>query len=66
MSEITLSFKSNTMALKADRVLSQEGIAHSVIPSPRRCGLCIRFSADLMDTVYKYLREGGVTWITQN
>ncbi len=66
MSEITLSFKSNMMALKADRVLNRKGITHLVVPSPRRCGLCIRFSADLMDTVYKYLREGGVTWITQN
>lgn len=64
--DITLSFQSNTMAMKADMLLNEKGIEHLVVPAPKRCGLCVRFSADLLDEVCKVLREGGVTWITQN
>ncbi len=66
MLETVLSFESNTIALKADKILSQKGITYLVVPSPRRCGLCIRFSANLLEEVCEVLKEGGVTWITQN
>jgi len=41
-------FQSISSALRAEKLLKKEGIAHKLIPVPRHlssdCGVCIRFS----------------------
>lgn len=54
-------FLSVSHALKAERLLKQEGTAHKLIPVPRHissdCGVCIRIDSGLEDSVQNMLTD---------
>jgi hypothetical protein len=58
-------FPSVRHAMKAENILRDEGIAHTLIPIPRHisedCGVCLRVGIGQQDQVAAILR-GGVTW----
>jgi len=58
-------FPSVGHVLKAEKILIAAGIAHKLIPVPRRissdCGVCLQITADQQAAVTEALRE-KVTW----
>ncbi len=58
-------FPSVRHAMKAENILRDEGIAHTLIPIPRHisedCGVCLRVGIGQQDQVAAIL-QGGVTW----
>ena len=64
-SYVVFLFPSVSYALKAEKILKKEGIAHKMIPVPRHissdCGVCLRVSVDQEDAVTVVL-HGKVTW----
>jgi hypothetical protein len=58
-------FPSVGHALKAEKILKEQGIVHKLIPVPRQissdCGVCLRVEAGLRDTVAETLQK-GVKW----
>jgi hypothetical protein len=58
-------FPSVGHAMKAEKILQEQGIAHKLIPIPREisldCGVCLRVEADLCDAAAAAL-EGRVEW----
>ena len=50
--------------MKAEQVLKREGLAIMLIPAPRSlstdCGLAIRYSGELFDTVLNHLESEGI------
>ena len=48
-------FKSVSYALKAEKILKQEGLPHKLIPVPKQissdCGICLRFEPSLQDKI---------------
>jgi hypothetical protein len=62
---IVFLFPSVSYALKAEKILKEQGIAHKLIPVPRHigsdCGVCLRVTADRQDAVASAL-QGRVNW----
>jgi hypothetical protein len=58
-------FPSVSYALKAEKILKEQGITHKLIPVPRHissdCGVCLRVTADRRDAVASAL-QGKVNW----
>lgn len=58
-------FPSVSYALKAEKILKEQGMAHKLIPVPRHigsdCGVCLRVAADRQDAVESAL-QGRVNW----
>lgn len=48
-------FKAVSYALKAEKVLKQEGLPHKLIPVPKQissdCGVCLRFKPELREKI---------------
>jgi hypothetical protein len=48
-------FKAVSYALKAEKILKQEGLPHKLIPVPKYissdCGVCLRINVDLKDKI---------------
>ena len=62
---IVFLFPSVSYALKAEKILKEQGIVHKLIPVPRHigsdCGVCLRVTADRQDAVTAAL-QGRVDW----
>ena len=62
---IVFLFPSVSYALKAEKILKEQGVAHKLIPVPRHigsdCGVCLRVAADRQDAVTAAL-QGRVDW----
>ena len=62
---IVFLFPSVSYALKAEKILKEQGISHKLIPVPRHigsdCGVCLRVAADRQDAVAAAL-QGRVNW----
>jgi hypothetical protein len=58
-------FPSVSYALKAEKILKEQGITHKLIPVPRHigsdCGVCLRVTADRQDVAASAL-QGRVNW----
>jgi hypothetical protein len=58
-------FPSVSYALKAEKILKEQGIAHKLIPVPRHissdCGVCLRVTADCRDAAASAL-QGRTNW----
>jgi hypothetical protein len=58
-------FPSVSYALKAEKILKEQGITHKLIPVPRHissdCGVCLRVTADRRDAAASAL-QGKVNW----
>ena len=58
-------FPSVSYALKAEKILKEQGITHKLIPVPRHissdCGVCLRVTADRRDAAASAL-QGRVNW----
>ena len=54
-------FKSVSYALKAEKILKQEGLPHKLIPVPKQissdCGICLRFELALQDKIKAALTD---------
>lgn len=54
-------FKSVSYALKAEKILKQEGLPHKLIPVPKQissdCGICLRFDPALLDQIKAALAD---------
>jgi hypothetical protein len=52
-------FKAVSYALKAEKILKQEGLPHKLIPVPKYissdCGVCLRINVDLKDEIISSL-----------
>lgn len=48
-------FKAVSYALKAEKILKQEGLPHKLIPVPKYissdCGVCLMFNVDVKDKI---------------
>jgi bacterioferritin-associated ferredoxin len=48
-------FKSVSYALKAEKILKQEGLPHKLIPVPKQissdCGVCLRFESEWLEKI---------------
>jgi hypothetical protein len=48
-------FKAVSYALKAEKILKQEGVPHKLIPIPKHissdCGICLRFDPTLQSKI---------------
>jgi hypothetical protein len=62
---IVFLFPSVSYALKAEKILKEQGIVHKLIPVPRHigsdCGVCLRVTAGRQDAVASAL-QGRVNW----
>ena len=62
---VVILFPSVSYALKAEKILKEQGILHKLIPVPRHigsdCGVCLRVTADRQDTAAGVL-QGRVKW----
>jgi hypothetical protein len=58
-------FPSVSHALKAEKILKEQGIVHKLIPVPRHissdCGVCLRVAVEQRDQTAGAL-QGLVTW----
>ena len=61
-----LTFDSVHHALRAEKILRENGIPISVINTPRHistdCGICLRFEEDLEPKIREVFKEGGVEY----
>ncbi len=52
-------FKAVSYALKAEKILKQEGLPHKLIPVPKHissdCGVCLRIDVDAKDKIVALL-----------
>jgi len=52
-------FKAVSYALKAEKILKQEGLPHKLIPVPKYistdCGVCLRVNVDAKDEIVSVL-----------
>ena len=52
-------FKAVSYALKAEKILKQEGLPHKLIPVPKHissdCGVCLRINVELKDEIISSL-----------
>lgn len=59
-----LTFYSTHHALAAERILKDQGIAQTIVPTPRsisgNCGIAIRIDASQADDVVRILADEGV------
>lgn len=48
-------FKAVSYALKAEKILKQEGLPHKLIPVPKQissdCGVCLRFEQNIQNQI---------------
>lgn len=48
-------FKAVSYALKAEKILKQEGLPHKLIPVPKQissdCGVCLRFERNIQNQI---------------
>jgi hypothetical protein len=62
---VVFLFPSVSYALKAEKILKEQGIVHKLIPVPRHigsdCGVCLRVTADRQDATADAL-HGRVYW----
>ncbi len=62
---VVFLFPSVSYALKAEKILKEQGIVHKLIPVPRHigsdCGVCLRVTVDRQDTTASAL-QGRVNW----
>lgn len=60
---LVILFESVSYALKAEKILKQEGIPHKLIPVPRQispdCGICLRLTMDVKERA-EYILRGRV------
>ncbi|MEN6332150.1 MAG: DUF3343 domain-containing protein [Smithella sp.] len=58
-SNYVILFKAVSYALKAEKILKQEGLPHKLIPVPKHissdCGVCLRINVDLKDKIIALL-----------
>jgi hypothetical protein len=57
-------FHTNSLALRAEKILLKEGISNKLIPTPREyssdCGIALRFAQHEESRVRKLLESAGV------
>ena len=62
---VVFLFPSVSYALKAEKILKEQGIVHKLVPVPRHigsdCGVCLRVAADRRDAAASAL-QGRVNW----
>jgi hypothetical protein len=57
---LVILFESVSYALKAEKILKQEGVPHKLIPVPKHispnCGVCLRLTMDFKERAEHVLR----------
>jgi hypothetical protein len=61
-----ITFQSTHHAMRAERILTQEGIKTKTIPTPRditlSCGIAIRIAVDDLETIIELKRSGKLEY----
>jgi hypothetical protein len=64
MSNGVILFHTTAMAMKAEKVLTREGISVTLIPTPREfssdCGIALRFAWSLAEAIKPVLQNAAI------